>query len=101
MADAVLVVMESALVCELVVAGEVVFELIILKQVAETVGIESNHHLFACYQCRRRAALIFINQVLESGSVIAYIAFFKLDTPAREVGLYRVARRSARLGKQN
>jgi len=92
---------ESALLCKLVVAGEVVFELIILEQVAKTVGIESNHHLFACHQCWRRTTLILINQVLKSDSVIAYIAFFELDTSAREVGLDRVARRSARLSKKN
>src|SRR5438128_1962070 len=94
-------VTESALLCGPVVCEGDVCEQVVFEKVVETVGVESNHHLFAGHQCRRGAALILINQILEGVRVTADVAFFEFDTPSREVSLYRVAGRSARLSKDN
>ena len=71
------------------------------KELIETFGVESYHHLISDDDGRRGTAAILVDQVLHRFLVAANIAIFVRDSSLREVGPGRVARRSTGLGKED
>ena len=69
------------------------------EQLIDPLWVETNDDLVADYHRWSGAATIFINQIAHRLSVFTEIAVFKLNTSAREVGLYRVAGWSTRLAE--
>src|SRR4051794_6439306 len=67
----------------------------------ESVGVKSDHHFFADHQSGRRAALIFVNEILDGLWISADITFLVGDPFLRKVALGPVARWSARLCEQD
>lgn len=71
------------------------------KHLVEALGIESDHHLVSYHHRWRRAALVFVYQLLDRLGVAAHVSIFELDTSLREVSRYDVAGWSARLREYN
>ena len=67
----------------------------------ESVGIKSDHHFFADHQRRCGAALVFVDEVLNSLRILADIAFFVWNAFLRKVALGPRTRWSARLRENN
>lgn len=71
------------------------------KELVETLGVESNHHLVPDDEGGCRTAAIFVNQVLYRILVTADIAFLVRKSSLREVGPDCVAGRSTGLGEDD
>ena len=72
-----------------------------LKDLLESLWIETNHHLVANDDCRSRTALILAHQFPYGGIVTGDIADFEIDSSLREEGLSNLARRSTWLTKHD
>jgi hypothetical protein len=67
----------------------------------EAVGVKSDHHFFADHQGRRRAALVFVNEIVDCLRISADITFFVGNPFLRKVALGPIAGWSARLRKED
>ncbi len=67
------------------------------KELVETFGVKSNHHLIPDHKSRCRTASVLVNQVLHRTLITADVAVLVNDTSLREIALEGLAGRSAGL----
>ncbi len=67
------------------------------KELVETFGVKSNHHLIPDHKSWCRTASVLVNQVLHRTLITADVAVLVNDTSLREIALEGLAGRSAGL----